>query len=211
VTILPASHQRTLIITRVTITLGARCHPGCGLSDASATTSDTPLARIWKEVQEVCPWFFVLRDLCGVRRPNVNQSSRANSTTKLNLKSLGSRTRREGNNPVPEDAADSDGDDDRNSRDSDSAGRACFSHPSCRGFYFPICLLGAAGTTIVRTADMRRSPNASPACCCFTLARRCITYSTSGAATAAAAPPTVPGVQLRALFDDSVEKSKSKF
>jgi hypothetical protein len=172
----------------------------------------TPRSRGFGRKSRRCAHGFSCCATCVVSAvPTSNQSSRANSITKLNLKSLGSRTRREGNNPVPEDAADSDGDDDRNSRDSDSARRACFSHPICHGFYSPICLLGAAGTTIVRTAGMRRSPNASPACCCFTLARRCITYSTSGAATAAAAPPTVPGVQLRALFDDSIEKSKSKF
>jgi hypothetical protein len=36
---------------------------GCGLIDASEIISDIPLARTWKEIQEVCPWFFVMRDL----------------------------------------------------------------------------------------------------------------------------------------------------
>jgi hypothetical protein len=74
---------------------------GCGLVDASAIIGGTPLASKWQEVEAVCPWFFVLRDLCGAGRPNVSESARANSTTQLNVSALGSRGGR--NRPVGND------------------------------------------------------------------------------------------------------------
>jgi glucan-binding YG repeat protein len=64
---------------------------GCGLVDASAIIGGTPLATKWQEVEAVCPWFFLLRDLCGAGRPNVSESARANSTTELDVNLLRSR------------------------------------------------------------------------------------------------------------------------
>jgi hypothetical protein len=84
---------------------------GCGLVDASAIIGGTPLATKWQEVEAVCPWFFLLRDLCGAGRPNVSESARANSTTELNVNSLRSRRGRNRDDESSEDEERSNGED----------------------------------------------------------------------------------------------------